>query len=93
MILVLLIGGLMIFGALGIWLLASTSRAQKKAEATAQTFLDATFDGRPDVTVSLNMRTIKYETAISGAKQRGYQLANQNGNQYGASTLMFEKVA
>lgn len=90
MILLLIIGGVMLFGILGIWLLASTSRAQKKAEEHASNILDATFDGRRDVSLTLNMRTIKYDTAVRGARERGYKLAHETGGQYG--TLMFEKT-
>lgn len=92
MLIALLLLSLMAFGAFGIWLLASTSRKQKKAEANAPTLLDHTFDGRDTVTVAVNMTTMKYETVIVGAKERGYKLLSQAENQYGPHTLIFEKV-
>jgi hypothetical protein len=92
MLLVLVVGGLMILGIFGAVLLGSVGRSQKKAEANADQILDESFDGRPDVTVTVNMSTLKYETVIAGAKQRGYKLAHQADNQYGPHTLMFEKA-
>lgn len=92
MLIALLLFGLMAFGALGIWVLASTSRKQKKAEANAPALLDQAFDGRDTVTVSVNMTTMKYDTVIVGAKERGYKLLSQADNQYGPHTLIFEKV-
>lgn len=88
----LLLLGLMAFGAFGIWILASTSRKQKKAEADAPALLDKTFDGSDTVTVAVNMTTMKYETVVVGAKQRGYKLLSQADNKYGPRTLLFEKV-
>lgn len=81
-----------LFGFFGFFFLASTSRAQRKAEATADTTLDAVFDGRSDVTYPVNMRTMKPETVIAGAEARGYQLTHQTSNQYGPTALMFRKA-
>lgn len=81
-----------IFGIFGIALLVRTSRLQGKAEGTADEILDAAFDGRPDVTFTINMTTLKYETVIVGAKQRGYQLTHQATNEYGPHTLIFENT-
>jgi len=92
MLLLLVIGGLMVLGVIGFVLLASTGRAQEKAESNADQILDASFDGTPDVTIPVNMRTLKYETIVAGAKRRGYKLVHQADNQYGPHTLMFEKV-
>lgn len=80
------------FGLFGIAVLASTARAQRKAEANAEEELDAVFDGSPDVTYALNMRTLKYKTVIAGAEARGYKLTHQASNQYGPSALMFQKA-
>lgn len=92
MLLTLVIVGLMAFGIVGFFLLTSTGRSQKKAEANADQILDASFDGSPDVTVKVNMASLKYETVVMGAKRRGYKLVHQAENQYGPHTLIFEKV-
>lgn len=63
---------------------------QKKAESHADTILDAAFDGRPNVTFNTSMRSLKYETVILGAHERGYKLTHQANGQYGA--LLFEKT-
>ncbi len=80
------------FGIFGFLILGKVSRDQSKAEANAGLALDALFDGRPDVTFSGHMRSMKYETVILGAKQRGYKLATQAGDPKGAFTLIFEKT-
>lgn len=92
MLVLLLVLGLMALGVFGFLLLGSASRSQKKAEANADQILNESFDGSPDVTVKVNMGTLKYETVVSGAKQRGYKLVHQAENQYGPHTLMFEKT-
>lgn len=84
--------GLMAFGVLGFVLLTRVGRQQKTAEANADRILDESFDGSPDVTVKVNMGTLKYETVVIGAKQRGYKLAHEASNEYGPHTLIFEKV-
>lgn len=71
---------------------ASIERKQKSAEARAGQILDETFDGREDVTFQINWTTLKYETVILGAKQRGYALSHQAGDPNGAMTLVFEKT-
>lgn len=90
----------MIFGALAllagfIWIVWAgvfkVDRDQSRAEGNAATILDAAFDGRQDVTFTVHMRTLKYETVVLGAKQRGYRLVHQAENQYGPHTLIFEK--
>lgn len=85
---VLVLGG---FGIFGFTFLFKVEHDQKKAEDSAAAALDAAFDGRPDVTYPINMRSVKYETVILGAKQRGYKLVHQADNQYGPHTLMFER--
>lgn len=92
-ILVLLFGFLVLLGVFVFFVfggLFKVDHDQKKAEANAKQILDATFDGRPDVTFTPHMRTLKYETVVLGAKERGYKLTHQAGNQY--STLVFEKT-
>lgn len=92
-IIVLLFGALVFFGVIMFFIfggLIKVEHDQKKAEADADRILDATFDGRSDVTFTPHMRTLKYETVILGAKERGYKLTHQAGNQY--STLVFEKT-
>lgn len=92
-ILLLLVGGLALFGFFGFGVLGLVGRNQKKAEQNAEQILDDAFDGRPDVTFTINMQTLKYDTVVLGAKQRGYKLTHQADNQYGPHTLVFEKVS
>lgn len=90
---VLLLMGLAAFGLFGIILLTLVNKGQKNSEANAEMILDDAFDGSPDVTFKINKQSIKYETAIIGAKNRGYKLVHQAENQYGPHTLIFEKVS
>lgn len=94
LLLVIVVGlaALAALGLIGFVVLSSTSRAQRKAEQSAESLLDEAFDGRPSVTYKVNMTTMKYETVISGAEARGYRLAHQADNQYGPHTLMFQKA-
>ena len=92
LVIVLVLVALVAFGLLGAIILTSTSRAQAKAERNAEELLDSAFDGRDAVTYTVNMRTLKYETVVAGAERRGYRLAHQASNQYGPSTLMFQKA-
>ena len=92
MIIAFIVLGLMAFGVFGFYLLFSTSSKQKKAEANAEQILDDAFDGRDDVVFTVNMTTIKYETAVLGAKARGYKLTHTESNQYGPHTLIFERA-
>lgn len=82
----------MAFGIFGFAMLFKIDRDQKKAEGNSDSALDALFDGRSDVTFKGHMRSMKFETVVLGAKQRGYRLASQGGDTNGAFTLMFEKV-
>ncbi|WP_336647521.1 hypothetical protein [Microbacterium sp. MMO-10] len=92
LLLAFLVIGLGLFGFFGFWILGSTSRRQRNAELNAEQILDDAFDGSPDVTFTINMTTVKYETVILGAKQRGYRLVHQADTQYGPRTLIFEKA-
>ena len=96
MILLLFIFGGLIFAGVVVFMvfggLFAAESDQKKAEKDSASILDAAFDGRSDVTFTINMRSLKYETVILGAKERGYKLTHQAENQYGPHTLMFEKV-
>lgn len=91
---------LILFGLLGLGALIAlifvgvikTDRDRKKAETNSQEALDALFNGKPDVTFTGNMRTMRYETVILGAKERGYTLTTQGGDPKGAFTLLFEKA-
>lgn len=80
-----------LFGFFGFFVIGSTFRKQKKAEANSEQILDRTFDGRSNVTVELGLATLKYDTVINGAEARGYALTHQASNKYGPSTLMFRK--
>lgn len=84
--------GLVAFVAIVFFGVFKVESDQNKAEKTADASLDALFDGRGDVTFSGHMRSMKYETVITGAKKRGYKLAHQGGDPKGAFTLIFEKV-
>jgi hypothetical protein len=85
---VLVFGGFSLIVWVGVF---RVGHDQKVAESNAATILDETFDGRPDVTFNINMRSLKYETVIAGAKERGYELSHQAGDPNGAMTLIFEK--
>lgn len=92
-IVLLLLGVLAFFGMIVFFVFGGLFKVesdQKKAENDADRILDAAFDGRPDVTFTTHMRTLKYETVILGAKERGYKLTHQASGSYGA--LMFEKT-
>jgi hypothetical protein len=93
LLVIFLLLALMALGLFGVFLLSATSMRQKKAERNAQHILDTTFDGRSDVTFKVNMASLKYETVITGAKERGYKLTHQADNQYGPHTLIFERAA
>lgn len=67
-------------------------RDQSKAERNSDKILNDVFNGSDDVAFALHMRTLKYDTVIVGAKQRGYRLASQALNEHGAGTLIFERV-
>lgn len=84
--------GLALFVVIVFVGVAKVGSDQKKAEANSTAALDALFDGSPNVTFSGHMRSMKYETVILGAKQRGYTLAHQAGDPKGAFTLIFEKA-
>lgn len=88
LIFVLVIIGIFVFVVFGGVL--KTESDQKKAESHAGVILDAAFDGRPNVTFNTSMRSLKYETVILGAQERGYKLTHQANGQYGA--LLFEKT-
>lgn len=88
----LVLAGLALFGAFGFMLLGAVNRGQQKSEKDATQILDNAFDGRPDVTFTINMQTLKYETVVLGAKQRGYKLVHQAENKYGPHTLIFVKA-
>lgn len=92
---VLVVVALVVFGgfALIVWAgVFKVGHDQAAAEKDSAAILDAAFDGRSDVTFKLHMRTLKYETVVTGAKVRGYALAHQAGDPGGAMTLMFEKA-
>ena len=93
MIVLLLLSGLALFGWFGFLVLGGVSRGQKRAESNAEQILNEAFNGDPSVTFKINMQSVKYETVIVGAKERGYDLIHQADNQYGPYTLIFEKAA
>lgn len=96
MVIALLVFGGLVFAAVFVVLVFAgvfkTERDQASAERNATEILDKAFDGRPDVTFTTNMRSLKAETVVLGAKQRGYKLASQIINEYGYGPLIFEKV-
>lgn len=92
-VILFLLFGLAAFGIFGFLVLGAVSRGQKKSEANAEQTLNAAFNGAQTVTFPINMQSVKYETVIVGAAQRGYELKHQADNQYGPHTLIFEKKA
>lgn len=90
---VLLVVVVLVIGVFWLVVIAGVFKVesdQNKAERNAVQILDTTFNGRPNVTFTPHMRTLKYETVIIGAQERGYKLTHQTGSQYGP--LIFEKV-
>ena len=59
LLLLLVIVGVMALGILGFVLLFRVGQQQKTAEANADPILHESFDGSPDVTVTVNMATLK----------------------------------
>jgi hypothetical protein len=87
---------LLVFGGFAalVWVgVAKVGHDQNVAEKNSEAILDETFDGRPDVTFKVHMRSLKYETVVTGATARGYKLEHEAGDPNRAMTLMFEKVA
>lgn len=82
----------MAFGILGFVFLGKIEHDRNKAEANAVGALDALFDGSPNVTFSGHMRSMKYDTVVRGAQERGYKVAHTAGEPNKAFTLIFEKV-
>lgn len=96
-IVVVIIGAIVLTGLagfMGFGLFAFGAHMQKKAEARAPEILDEAFDGRDDVVFKINLESLKYETVIIGAKDRGYALYSETNDTDGGSakTLIFEKV-
>lgn len=91
MLLVVIVGALILFGAFGIVILATINSGAKKSALNAEQILDSAFDGRDTVSFTINMQSVKYDTVVIGAKHRGYRLAHQAENQYGPHTLIFER--
>jgi len=89
-VLVLGFFGVVFWIAVG-WNASIERKAEVRGGRSAQ-ILDETFDGREDVTFQINWTTLKYETVILGAKERGYVLTHQAGDPNGAMTLVFEKA-
>lgn len=83
--------GLAVFVAVVFFGVFKVDSDQKKAEANSKGSLDSLFDGRQSVTFSGHMRSMKYETVIVGAKERGYKLEHQAGDPKRAFTLIFER--
>ncbi|GAA1323743.1 hypothetical protein ACFSWE_09570 [Leucobacter albus] len=84
--------GLAAFGLFGFFVLLGTNKSQKSAEANSAQILDKAFNGEPTVTFKINMQSLKYETVVIGAKERGYKLEHQADGKYGPHTLIFEKL-
>lgn len=93
-VLLIVVVGLVVAGALGIGLFSYGERARAKAEDRAPAILDSVFDGSDDVVYKVNMESVSYETAVLGAKERGYRLVAQSDDVEGgaAKTLIFERT-
>lgn len=91
---VLIVGGMMIAGFFGFGLFAYGEHARAKAEERAPAILDAAFDGRENVVYKVNMESVSFETAVLGAKERGYRLLSHTDDTPDgvAKTLIFERV-
>lgn len=77
----------------GIAAMAGVDRRAKENQGNAEAILDATFDGRPDVTFQITLSSLRFDQVVAGAKTRGYRLMAQSGaDQYGMQTLMFERA-
>lgn len=92
LIVVLIIGAVAVFGIVGWLLIFKTENDQTRAESNAAEILDTAFDGSPSVVFKTHMRTLKHETVMLGAKERGYVLTNQTLGEHGYGTLIFEKT-
>lgn len=95
MIFVLILGGLVVLGVFVFLVFGGVLKVehdQNKAESQAAEILDDAFDGRPNVTYTINLRSLKYDTVVIGAKERGYSLAHQADSPGGVHTLIFEKA-
>ncbi|WP_114906493.1 hypothetical protein [Ornithinimicrobium murale] len=91
-VLVLLALGVFVLG--GLALLLITERSGRKAEENAPALLDRAFDGLPQVTYKVNMKTPSYETVLRGAEARGYRLVHEinNSSDGFAKTLLFDRA-
>ena len=90
----LIIGGVMLFPFLvgGVALMARNG--EKNAKANAPDILDDSFDGRDDVVFKISMASLPFEDVVIGAKERGYRLASQSSDdRWGGKTLVFERIA
>ncbi|MEV4777453.1 hypothetical protein [Microbacterium sp. LWH12-1.2] len=91
---------LILFGLIGIAVFVAVvflgvfkvDSDQNKAEKNSGEALDKLFNGATDVTFSGHLRSMKYETVILGAKERGYKVAHQAGDPKATFTLIFEKA-
>ena len=92
----MLIGILVVGLAIGIWfaftLFGSADKKRAAAEANPEPILNEAFDGRPNVVFAINAETLRPETVILGAKARGYRVSEKIGNQYGVTSIIFEKA-
>jgi hypothetical protein len=81
---VVVLGGLVLCAGLAVPLaigwLARDERAQKRAEASASALLDQAFAGQPTVVYTVTSQSMRYETVVLGARERGYQLLSESLN-------------
>jgi hypothetical protein len=91
LLVLLVIAGMVFTGMAAFGLSGYTDHLAKKAEAHSPQILDAAFDGRADVVFKVNLESMRYETVMLGARDRGYVLANETIDAPGAKTLIFTK--
>ena len=98
---VLLLLGCLVLGIVGavafvIYGARQTSRVGQAAQAGAMQVLDGKFAGEPVVTFKQGPNTMDFDTVVTGASARGYDLTSQAAieNAWGdAHALVFTKRA
>ena len=74
------VGAIALALPLGIALLGREERMQKRSEEQAPELLDAAFDGDETVVLDVTARSMRYETVMRGAIERGYRLLNESAD-------------
>lgn len=91
MLILLFVFALMALGVLGVAVIVSAGRQQKRAEGQAPELLDDLFDGDDQVVFRETYVSLSSDTVIAGAKSRGYRVADISTRDGNLSTIVFEK--